>query len=161
MPSLIKVILNAWTRSHMTCSCTPCIHLRDRGHARINQHYTLCIRWSEAQVWMCGCNQASFPSADSSFSCLKSASLEAANILQLPGHRVVCREFQALSEITTKTLSPANSTDTTSSLFFPSAWGSLPLRSYIAFFNGLAGLWCCIKRLSIIKTNPLLVKSRT
>lgn len=68
------------------------------------------IRLRKAQVWVCGRNQASIPSADSSLYalCLKSASLPGANILLLLGHTAVFGDFQALLEITTKILSLPN-----------------------------------------------------
>lgn len=128
-PSLMKASWNVCTainRSNIMCSRTLCLHLhgRDAEHVCIRLHCTECIRLKEAQVWVCSCNQASFSSADSSFT----LSVWSQLLHQQPIYYCCLatgsslHSFGPLSKITTKTLSLQNqggcdSPDTTSSLF--------------------------------------------
>lgn len=115
----------AMERLHMMRSCPTCIPARGCERVCIRLHYAARIRLREAQVWLCGCNQASFSSADSSFTLTVWSQL----LHEQPIYYCCLatwsslESFGPLSEITTRTLSLQNhrgecdSPDTTSSLF--------------------------------------------
>lgn len=97
---------NTWC----VCALHTYLHVRDFEHVCVCLHYPSCIRLREAQVWVCGCNQASFSSADSSFT----RSVWSQLLHEQPIYYCCLatgsslESFGPFSEITTKTLSLQN-----------------------------------------------------